>query len=56
MPTAWLIDVYKRQLIDLLDTLGYGPQVWKFDEQDDEELAALLSMQQSRFIRAMANA
>lgn len=43
-------------LIDLLDTLGYGPQVWKFDEQDDEELAALISMQQSRFIRAMANA
>lgn len=46
----------RGSLIDLLDTLGYGPQVWKLEDQDEEELAALLHVQQSRFLRAMANA
>jgi hypothetical protein len=43
-------------LIDILDTLGYGPQVWKFDDVDEEDLRDLLIAQQNRFTRAMANA
>jgi hypothetical protein len=43
-------------LIDILDTLGYGPQVWKLDDVDEEELSLLLSARQNRFVRAMANA
>lgn len=46
----------RGSLIDLLDTLGYGPQVWRLDDQDEDELAALLHVQQSRFLRAMAHA
>jgi hypothetical protein len=43
-------------LIDLLDTLGYGTQVWNFEDQDEAELEALLHTQQQRFIRAQARA
>lgn len=43
-------------LMDLLDTLGYGPQVWKFEEQSEEDLIQMLNMQQNRFTRAMAHA
>jgi hypothetical protein len=41
-------------LIDLLDTLGYGPQVWNFEQHDEKELAALLNAQQQRFVRAQS--
>jgi hypothetical protein len=41
-------------LIDLLDTLGYGTQIWKFDDTDDEQLLEILNMRQQRFIRAQA--
>lgn len=43
-------------LIDLLDTLGYGPQVWKFDDIDIDDIEELLTVQQNRFTRAMAYA
>lgn len=41
-------------LIDLLDCFGYGPQVWKFDDVDEEEIDLNFHMQQMRFTRAMA--
>ena len=43
----------KNGLIDILDTLGYGPQVWKFDDVDEEELGKIISIQQNRYKRAM---
>jgi hypothetical protein len=43
----------KNGLVDILDTLGYGPQVWKFDDVDDEELENLVIAQQTRFRKAM---
>ena len=46
----------KGGLLDVLDTLGYGPQVWKFDDVDEEYLAEVFNAQKHRFMRAMANA
>lgn len=40
-------------LVDVLDTLGYGTQVWQFDSVDDSELAAFLNMQKNNYRRAM---
>jgi len=46
----------KGALVDVLDTLGYGPQVWKFDSVDEEYLEEVINAQKYRFVRAMANA
>lgn len=43
----------KKALVDILDTLGYGPQVWDFNDVDEEELEKIISIQQQRFRRAM---
>lgn len=43
-------------LIDILDTLGYGPQVWKFDDTDLDDIEDFIKQQESRFTRAMAAA
>ena len=43
-------------LIDLLDTLGYGTQIWKFNEVSSEYIEEFISSQRNRFVRAMANA
>lgn len=45
----------KKGLVDILDTLGYGPQVWKFDDVDEIELEKIVAIQQNRFRRAMRN-
>lgn len=43
----------KNGLVDILDTLGYGPQIWKFDDVDDVELERLVMNQQTKYRRAM---
>ena len=43
----------KNGMLDVLDTLGYGPQIWQFPDMDDEALAALLAARQNRFRKAM---
>lgn len=40
-------------LVDILDTLGYGPQVWKFDTVDDLELSRFMNHQVDRYRRSM---
>jgi len=42
----------KKGLLDILDTLGYGPQVWRFDDVDEAELEKIIAFQQQRFRRA----
>jgi hypothetical protein len=46
----------KGGLVDILDTLGYGTQIWKFQEVDDVEIEAYMNMQKQRFMRAQARA
>lgn len=46
----------KGALIDILDTLGYGTQIWQFRETSEEELENFIEAQKNRFIRAMAHA
>lgn len=41
-------------LVDILDTLGYGEQVWKFDDVDEEGIENYIQAQKNRFMRAMA--
>jgi hypothetical protein len=43
----------KKGLIDILDTLGYGPEVWKFNQVSDAELAAVVSQRALNFQRMM---
>lgn len=43
-------------LVDILDTLGYGTQVWKFDELTDEYIEEFFTAQKNRFVKAMAMA
>jgi len=43
----------KNGLIDVLDTLGYGPQVWKFNQISDQEMAAVFAQRALNFQRAM---
>jgi hypothetical protein len=45
----------KNGLIDILDTLGYGPQVWQFDAVSNSELAAVIAQRALNFQRAMHN-
>jgi hypothetical protein len=42
----------KNGLLDILDTLGYGTQVWQFDNNSEEDLANFLNAQKQRFIRS----
>lgn len=46
----------KGALIDLLDTLGYGTQIWKFSDVSSEDIEDFINIQKNRFVRAMANA
>lgn len=46
----------KNGLVDILDTLGYGPQVWKFEDVDELEIERICTMQQNRFRRGMRSA
>lgn len=46
----------KGGLVDVLDTLGYGPQVWKFDDVDEDYLTEVFNSQKNRFMKAMAMA
>lgn len=39
--------------IDVLDTLGYGPEVWRFDSTTDKEMEKLLIERQARFERSL---
>jgi hypothetical protein len=41
----------KKGLIDILDVLGYGPQVWKFDTTSEEEVSSFLSQRLARYTR-----
>jgi hypothetical protein len=40
-------------MIDVLDTLGYGPEVWKFGQMTDKDLGRILQERQLRMERAM---
>jgi hypothetical protein len=44
----------KTGLIDLLDVLGYGPQVWKFDTTSEEEIGDFLSQRLNKFKRGVS--
>ena len=46
----------KGALIDLLDTLGYGTQIWQFDTVDQDYIEEVINQQKNRFMRAMQNA
>jgi hypothetical protein len=43
----------KNGLIDILDTLGYGPEVWKFNQVSDSELASVMQQRALNFQRMM---
>ena len=40
-------------MIDVLDTLGYGPEVWKFEEQTDNDMMQMIKERQARFELAL---
>jgi len=46
----------KKYLIDLLDVLGYGPQVWEFDLVSEDTVRDNLEAQRKRFLRRMQSA
>lgn len=41
----------KNGFLDILDTIGYGTQVWNFDDTSEADLADFLDFQKQRFIR-----
>jgi hypothetical protein len=43
----------KKGLVDVLDTLGYGPQVWQFEEESEEDLSRVISARQKRYERLL---
>lgn len=43
----------RKGLIDLLDVLSYGPQVWKFDTVSEEKVSDFLAKQKAQYIRRM---
>jgi hypothetical protein len=43
-------------MIDVLDTLGYGPTVWRFDEVQEKDLARIIAERQARFESALRQA
>jgi hypothetical protein len=46
----------RKGLIDLLDVLSYGPQVWKFDKVSRENVEAFMTKQKAQFARRMSAA
>ena len=46
----------RKGLIDLLDVLSYGPQVWKFDTRSVEKVDNFMAQQRAAFARRMAAA
>lgn len=46
----------RKGLIDLLDVLSYGPQVWKFDTVSDEKIEQFMEKQMAQHRRRMASA
>lgn len=44
----------KRTTVDLLDVLGFGPQIWSFDTVDETAIAASLARQKQQFARRLA--
>ena len=46
----------RKGLIDLLDVLSYGPQVWKFDTRSKELVDDFMAKQRAQFVRRMAAA
>ena len=44
----------KNGLIDLLDVLGYGPQVWQFDTTSEEEIGDFLAQRLNIYKRGIA--
>jgi hypothetical protein len=46
----------RKGLIDLLDVLSYGPQVWKFDVVSQEKVDGFMQKQRAQFIRRMTAA
>ena len=45
----------KKYLVDLLDVLSYGPQVWSFDLVDQDEVGEFLALRRNRFQRGLAS-
>ena len=45
----------KRYLIDLLDVLSYGPQVWNFDMVDQDDVEDFLERQKTAYKRRLAS-
>lgn len=46
----------RKGLIDLLDVLSYGPQVWKFDTVATEQVEAFMAKQMALYRRRIASA
>jgi Fe-S-cluster containining protein len=46
----------RKGLIDLLDVLSYGPQVWKFDTVSEEKINDFMSKQMALYRRRVASA
>ena len=46
----------RKGLIDLLDVLSYGPQVWKFDTRSREQVDEFLLKQMAQYRRRVASA
>jgi hypothetical protein len=46
----------RKGLIDLLDVLSYGPQIWKFDKVSQEHVDEFMLKQRAQFIRRMTAA
>ena len=43
----------RKGLIDLLDVMSYGPQVWKFDAVNEVEVNKFIEKQRAQFLRRM---
>lgn len=46
----------RKSLIDLLDVLSYGPQIWKFDTVNKDKVDDFLAKQKAQFTRRMSAA
>jgi hypothetical protein len=46
----------RKGLIDLLDVLSYGPQIWKFDKVSQERVDDFMLKQHAQFVRRMSAA
>jgi hypothetical protein len=43
----------RKGLIDLLDVLSYGPQIWKFDTVSEEKIGDFLAKQKAQYLKRM---